>query len=140
MDLAEFKRRFDKSREVVEEIGSRTFTLRLPTRAVAMLVVESEHAPGVAIQKLLYDSVVSWKGVTVGDLDPEDPEAHEPLPCNAETIVLFFDSQIEALAALSGRFLTAMRARNESFEAARKNLSSVSSGSSAAPRRLGSKG
>jgi len=140
MDLAELKKRFDKSREVTEEIGSRSFTLRLPTRAVALLVVESDASSGRAVYQLLIDAVVGWKGVTVGDIAPDDPEAHEPLPCTAESIPLFLDSQIEVLGALSARFLDALRRRNEIFEAARKNSPSASSGSSAAPRRSGSKG
>lgn len=121
MDLAEFKRRFDKSREITEELDGRTFTLRLPTRAVAMLVVESEATAGRAVYQLLLESIVGWKGVKVGDLSPDDPEAHEPLPCTADTVPMLLDARLDVLAVLSQRFLDALKRRSESLEAARKN-------------------
>lgn len=121
MDLAEFKRRFDKSREVTEEVDGRTFTLRLPTRAVAMLVVESEAAAGRAVYQLLVESIVAWKGVKVADLSPEDPEAHEPLPCTADTVPMLLDTRLDLTAVLSQRLLEALRRRSDSLEAARKN-------------------
>lgn len=121
MDLAEFKRRFDKSREITEEVGGRTFTLRLPTRAVAMLVVESEAAAGRAVYQLLVDAIVGWKGITVGDLSPGDGEAHEPLPCTADTVPMLLDTRLDLAAVLSQRLLEALKRRSESLEAARKN-------------------
>lgn len=136
MDLGEFKAKLERSRELEAKVGGATFRLRLPSEH-AWRVASEEHRRDdgrvkneQASRALLQAAVLGWEGVTEGDLLLDG--GTEPLPFSAEALGMLLDERQDIADELTLALMKRLSQRRGEVEAARKNLSRASSGTSTA--------
>lgn len=136
MDLAEFKAKLARSREVEVEIDGAKFLMRLPTEHAWRVAAEEHRGPGGRVKThqvhrtLVEAALVGWEGVTENHVLLNG--SAELVPFDGDTRAILLDERLDIADQLTMKMMGKVKERAAKLETARKNSSRASSGTSTA--------
>lgn len=134
MDLASFKEKLEKSREVEAKVAGATFRLRVPTEHAWRVASEEYRSPNGRVKQqmvarsLLEGAIVGWEGVTE-DFFLQNAGTDE-VPFNGEMRAALLDERQDVADQLAKLVMAKMNERRTQLEKTRKNSARASSGTS----------
>jgi hypothetical protein len=130
MDVADIQRRAAAAREFEQAVGERSFRLRIPTQHETQVEIlragggeeRTQHVALALMQRAVIErAIIGWRGVTTGDLLPDESVEYETVDYVPVLVPLLLDAQPEIGRALTEALVSRVAERNAKIEAARKN-------------------
>jgi hypothetical protein len=120
-DLKLLRAQSERAREYVHEIGSRRYTVRIPTAYEWRRIMVGNAASAVAAQReLVEQGVVGWEGLTTADCLPGEGD-DTPVPFSRLALGCLLDHNLAEADALGLRLIDAYNERRARLEATVKN-------------------